>query len=149
PVAGSTYEFDRVYCQLGHCAFHLELGDESKVRSLLAELNSSETFKTRFFQVEHELIIAKMSGMSAEDNLGPLQAALTTTRELGTLHQQCRVLNQLADILISVGQTREAVQYSKTALELAEEQDYKPLVAKARLLAGIACVDSDNKARNL
>src|SRR5207253_2714044 len=65
PLVGSMYELDKVYCGMTQCFFYCEIGFFQKSRSLLSTLSTSETFRTRFFQIEKTLIEARMPDVSA------------------------------------------------------------------------------------
>jgi tetratricopeptide (TPR) repeat protein len=56
PSVGSVLEQDRSYSGTVQCLFYREIGFMRKVRSLLAELKSCETFNSSYLQVEKPLL---------------------------------------------------------------------------------------------
>jgi len=148
PSVGSIYELDRVYSRVLQCCVYREIGYTKRVRALLSRLQESQTFRTPFFQVEQTLLDAKMPDISSEEKLRRLQDALEVTHQLGTLYQQCQVLNELAAVLISTDEKRKALDYTRGALRLAKKQGYRLLATRALLLAGIASEKQNGKEPN-
>lgn len=142
---GSLLEGDRVFSNLARCEFYLQLGQTKKAQSVLRLLNDSASFKNAFFQSESTLIGARLSDPFREQTVRALEEALGTTQKLDTLYQKCRVLNELAAVLVSLDKRDKAQEYAKKALRLARTNGYKPLGARALLLTGLSSEKSRDK----
>jgi transcriptional regulator with GAF, ATPase, and Fis domain len=105
--------------------------------------------QTAFFHVERSLFQARMPGLSIEQKLIDLQQALQSTSLLETLYQRCQVLNELAAVLISTDQRQKALEYTNSALRLAQKQGYRLLRTRALLLGGIASEKHKGKEQKL
>jgi transcriptional regulator with GAF, ATPase, and Fis domain/tetratricopeptide (TPR) repeat protein/serine/threonine protein kinase len=144
------YEIDKLYCIRVQCLLHHEIGMTREAVSFLEEFRLSPALGIPFHQVEHTLLEARiLDGLLTEQKLQRLQDALETASKLGTFYQQCEVLNELAALLISIEESRQALEYTKTALRLAKRNGYKLLGARALLLAGIASEKQHGKERKL
>ena len=140
---------DRLFCESVKCYFYLTIGSTKTVRSILGELDKTQISKTPFFQVERSLLEARMPDVSIEEKLSHLDQALKNTHQLGTLYQQCQVLNELSAILISSDEKRRALEFAKIALGLSQRQGYRPLRTRALLLSGIASEKQKGKEQKL
>ncbi len=147
--AGSLPSWDKAYCGTVQCLFYREIGFTNKTRQLLRNLNSSQTFKTPFFQVEQALIEARMPDVPTDQKLRLVQDSLEITHQLGTLYQQCQVLNELAGIFISVNELSKALECTKAAQRLANKHGYRLLRTRALLLGGIASERQHGKEQKL
>jgi len=135
----SVFAIDRLLIGLARCEFYLKVGQYYKIQPVLELLNNSAVFKTDFFQVEHSLIKARLEdGAAQEETLLRLEQSLVISATLGTLYQQCKVLIELAAVLVSAKQKGKAEEFARKALCIAKANGYKVLGTRALLLCGIA-----------
>src|SRR5262249_2529571 len=134
-------------CRTIECLFYVRVGLERKVRSLLARIKESPACDSPFFEIEQLLVEVNLRNASTEAKIHRLQNALQKAQGLSTLYQQCQILNELGVNLIVSDKNQEAQKYCKTALELAERNGYRPLLARAMLLIGIASEKTSESQR--
>jgi hypothetical protein len=70
--------------------------------------------------------------------LSTLSQSLTFTENMGTLYQQCEVLNELSRVSLDTNEKTNASQLAKRSLNLARRNRYRLLGARALLLTGRA-----------
>src|SRR5438046_9650590 len=149
PSVGTVFEQDRSYCGIVQCLFYREVGFTTKVRLLLKDLLNSLTFRTRFFQVEHTLLDARMPDVTDQEKRLRLEQALEITEQLGTLYQRCQMLNELAGVHISIAEKQKAQEYTNRDLQSARKHGYKLLQVGALIDSGRASEKQKLKERTL
>ena len=147
PAVGSVFELDRMFGGLVQCEFYVQLGQTSKVRTLLDHLSKSVIFKSDFFEVERILVETRLGTCGPDQTVCLLEHALTVAERLGTRFQHCRILNELATILIANHQKKEAAECARKAHASAKMHGYRVLAAKALLLIGVAA-EGDRKKQH-
>ena len=130
------------------CELNICFGDTKASKELLKLLDRSEVFRTGFFSVERALIESCLDDADLQEKLLILTQAVEVSTRIGTLYQQCRLLNQLSVVLRALGRQSEARTHAEEALRLAQTHDYKVLAAKALLSVALAS-DGQDKERNL
>ena len=123
-----------------------KLTGESKLAERAMEsVQTAELLETAFLRVERVILETSTGKFSKRDRLNLLQTALATAESIGTIHQRCRVLVELASNFIEAAETGEAKARLSEAEKLARKYGYRPLEARILLLRGIIAARATNK----
>jgi DNA-binding NtrC family response regulator/serine/threonine protein kinase/Flp pilus assembly protein TadD len=143
----SRYQADNVHIGLTKCDLYFRFGATELVRETLGLLETLPAFRTNFYETERALLIARLDSSPSGSVIELLKDRVGICLELGTLHQQCKVLNELAYQLVLLNQIREAAQYASQSLKIAKQNGFRPLLAQAMLLRGLVAEESRHRDR--
>ena len=149
PDPDSRYESDNVWIHLVQCELALALGNIEKVKSRLRAIRQSSIAKIDFFRIEQAIVESCLPHLSTHQKIVLLKEAVEMSEKHGTLHQNCRAMNELSNVLIQSGRTSEAQQLIIRTLEIADANRYRPLLPRIFLLRGLAASTNEEKSADL
>src|SRR5262249_55112614 len=104
---------------------------------LLRRFSELQIFGTDFFQIESALIESRLLHIPAKQKSDRLLQALSRSKVLGTLYQECELLISLGQVLLDLGERERAEAYASKAVELAHNNSYNMLLARGFVLCGL------------
>ena len=146
---GWVHALEGIFCALVKAECFGRLGEERLVESTLNSLDKEFLSNSPFCKVAKTLVEARISRYAPGNMLSALSQSLTFTENMGTLYQQCEILNELSRFSFDMNEKANAAQFAKRSLNLARRNRYRLLGARALLLAGRASDIQAQKQRCL
>src|SRR5262249_33721634 len=138
---------DRMSCALVRCKWFTEIGLSQNAADLLRRFGELQIFGTDFFQIESALIESRLPHIPAKQKLDRLLQALSRSKLLGTLYQECELLISLGQVLLQLDEREKAGDYACKAVELAYNNSYNVLLARGFVLCGLTSNKPQEKWR--
>ena len=144
PSRNDLMETERLHCALITSEVRLALQDKKLARKSVSEIGQSELALRDYFQIEQSILNFQLGTRS---DLSSLEKILLQSRAMETSHQECRILNLLAESLVAAGRADEARKHLDKGLDTARRHGYRPLAAQTMMLRGLAAAHPKEKAR--
>ena len=144
----ARYQSDNMFIGLAQCDIYIRLGANGIAEGILNSLATLAIFKTSFYQTEVILLRARFEKLALR-SIESLQQRLRISADSETVYQQCKIELELARSFLAFGRRSEAWKEASQSYNTAARQGYKPLMATAALIRGLAAEASSQRARFL
>ncbi|HLH30721.1 MAG TPA: sigma 54-interacting transcriptional regulator [Terriglobia bacterium] len=140
---------DHVYSELVTCEFYLRMGDKKQLQMTLNRLDTNRVFDNPFWQVHKTLVEVRAKYHVGESAESILNECVSVTDRFQTLYLQCEILEELAEVSLSMQRKSAAAKFARRALDLSRRRQFRVLGARALLLLGMATDLRANKQKHL
>jgi transcriptional regulator with PAS, ATPase and Fis domain/tetratricopeptide (TPR) repeat protein/serine/threonine protein kinase len=127
---------DNMSMGLSYCEVQLKMGRVLEAERTLVELGKFSLSDSPFFRVEFLLLLVQLK----ESDLGALRelkALVVGANAVEALHQRCRLFIVLTSSA-AANDLAGAKIYAEEAFKIAKKNGYRPLLAQAMMLRGVA-----------